>query len=66
MELRDNTTPVSSTGGSDDVYDSTLRKVVLPILGGLALIAVSVAILYAFFKHFKLKRKAREGQTSHQ
>jgi hypothetical protein len=65
MRFRDITTPESAAAGSDDEYNSMLRTVVLPILGGLALTAVSLAILYAFFKHFKQKRKVKEGQTSH-
>jgi hypothetical protein len=64
MRLRDNTSPTPAAVGSDDDYNSVLRTVVLPVLGGLALCAVSLAILYAIFKHFKLKRKAEESQDN--
>jgi hypothetical protein len=65
MRLRDITTPDSPALESDGDYKSVLRCVVLPALGGLALASVSLAILYAIFKHFRQKMKAKESQASH-
>lgn len=64
MRLRENTTPESAAVDSNDSYTATLRNVVLPILGGVALVAILLAILYAFFKHFKQKRKAKASDTN--
>jgi hypothetical protein len=65
MRLRDVTTPEVPDVDSNEDYKSVLRNVVLPVLGSLALAAVSLAILYAFFRHFKQKRKAKETQAKH-
>jgi hypothetical protein len=66
MRLREVTTPEEDPDfDSDEDYKSVLRNVVLPVLGSLALAAVSLAILYAFFRHFKQKRKAKETRANH-
>jgi hypothetical protein len=66
MRLRENTTPESTAVDSNDHYNSVLRTIVLPILGGFALTAISLAILYAFFKHCKQKRKGKATATNQQ
>jgi hypothetical protein len=63
--MRDVTTPEAPEVDSVEDYKSVLRSVVLPVLGSLAFAAVSLAILYAIFKHFKQKRKAKETQANH-
>jgi O-antigen/teichoic acid export membrane protein len=63
--MRDVTTPEVAEVNTDDDYKSVLRAVVLPLLGCIAIAAVSLAILYAFCKHFKQKRKAKETQDNH-
>jgi hypothetical protein len=64
MRARDIPTPETPEAASDEDYNSALRTVVLPVLGSLALAAVSLAILYAIFKHFKQKWKAKKSQLS--
>jgi flagellar basal body-associated protein FliL len=46
--------------------DSVLQNIVLPILIAVALLAISLAILYAFLRHFRQKRKANETETNQQ
>jgi cell division protein FtsW (lipid II flippase) len=65
MRLRDNTTPELVEVNSND-QNSALRNIVLPILIALALLAISLAILYAFFRQFKQKRRANTTETNQQ
>jgi hypothetical protein len=64
MRARDISTPETPKVDSDEDYNSALRTVLLPVLGGLALAAISLVILYAIFKHFKQKRKAKKTELS--
>ena len=63
MKLLDDTNP-----GRADVKsnDSALQTIVLPILIVIALLAISLAILYAFLRHFRLKRKEDATETNQQ
>jgi hypothetical protein len=65
MRLRDNTTPGLTEMNSND-HNSALRNIVLPILIAFALLAISLAILYAFFRQFRQKRKANATETNQQ
>lgn len=65
MKLRDNTTPGLTQVNSND-HNLALRNIVLPILIVLALLAISLAILYAFFRQFRQKRKANATETNQQ
>jgi hypothetical protein len=64
MKLRDDTTPGLTVVNSND--NSALRNIVLPILIVLALLAISLAILYAFFKQFVQKRRENATETNQQ
>jgi L-lactate permease len=66
MRLPVKTTPGLAALNSDDNNNSALLHIVLPILISIALLAVSLAILYAFLKHFRQKRKANATETNHQ
>lgn len=62
--MRENTTSESTAVDSNDHYNSVLRTIVLPMLGSVALTAITLAILYAFFKHFRQKRKGNTTETN--
>ena len=66
MRLQDKTTPGIAALNSDDNNNSALLHIVLPILSVIALLAVSLAILYAFLKHFRQKRKSNATETNQQ
>ena len=63
MKLRGDTTPGLTALNSND-HNSALQNIVLPILIVLALLAFSLAILYAFFRQFRLKREANATETN--
>jgi flagellar basal body-associated protein FliL len=65
MRLPDNTTPgVAALDSKDE--NSALRNIVLPTLIVVALLAVSLAILYVFYRQFIQKRKANATETNQQ
>jgi flagellar basal body-associated protein FliL len=62
MRLREVTPDSAAKGSGDDQYP--VLHIVLPILIVLALLAISLAILYAFFKNFKQKSEAGAKETN--
>jgi len=64
MKLHDNITPVQTEVKNDD--DSALRNIVLPILILIALLAISLAILYAFLRQLTQKKKENATETNQQ
>jgi hypothetical protein len=66
MKLRDYTTPGLPAVNSNDQDNSALRNIVLPILIALALLAISLAVLYAFLRQFSQKREANATETIQQ
>jgi len=66
MRLHGNTTPGLAALNSNDQENSTLKNIVLPILIVIALLAISLAILYAFYRQFRQKRKANATETEQQ